>query len=803
MRSKKKKATKKRTSKKKASNKSRIKELFWLWFKRLFLLGLVLGFLLAIFLSIYAIHLNKTVVPQFEGRRWSVPARLYAQPMELYVGARLTSSELEQHLLALGYKRAPIISTPGDFSRQSNVIKVYARPFRFWDGLQEARKLQITARGGSISGLRDLDGGGEVAIFQLDPLSIGNLFHGDGEDRIIVKLSDVPVELQQGVIAVEDRKFFQHHGIDPKGIARAFLANMKARKFVQGASTLTQQMVRSYFFTNKRTLRRKVKEIIVTLLLERKYNKEEILETYFNEIYMGQAGGRAIHGMGMASRYYFNKPITELKPHESAVLITLLRGPSFYNPRKQAERVIKRRNLVLDIMFEQDVLTEEQKEFAQMQPLTASDKPPAGISDYAAFLDLVKMQLRRDYAEEDLNNVGLQIFTTLVPTKQKIAEKALSEGLTELETQKKLEAGSLQGAVMMTSVDGAEIQALVGGREAGFEGFNRALSAKRQIGSLMKPFVYLSALETGRYEINSILNDVPIEVSQKGRDEIWKPENYDKEFSGQMPLFRALAQSKNVPTVHLGMEIGVDKVMQTVTRMGLEKEPPAFPAMMLGSLSLAPIEVAQLYNTLANNGYRTPLRSVRAVLDETGQPLQRFSLNVEEVAPAEAVTQLNSILHLVTQKGTGQRLKYLMPDFSLAGKTGTSNDYRDAWFAGFSGDLTTVVWVGSDDNKDTGLTGASGALPIWANIMQNAAQVPYATVPSDSLEMLQFDFESGYRMQDCSQTENDVILPARQSVLEQENLIRCEFFDDPIGELINPDNSRKKGGVLEWLKDRL
>ena len=790
----KKKVTNKTTSKKKTMKKSTSS--FWKWFKRLFLLGLALGIILLILLGLYTYHLYKTEVPKFDGRRWSVPAEFYAQPQELYVGAKTSASELEKHLLDLGYKRSSNINVPGDFSRQSNVIKVFVREFQFWDGMQAAKQLQITSRGGSISELKNLQTGRSEAIFRLDPLSIGRLFPGDGEERIIVKLDDVPLALKQGIVAVEDRKFYDHVGIDLKGIMRSIIANIKAGRKAQGASTLTQQMTRSYFLNNERTYTRKVNEILVALLLEKKYTKDEILETYFNEIFMGQSGGRAIHGMGMASRYYFNKPLTELKPHESAVLITLLRGPSYYNPRRYPERVLERRNLVLGIMYTQGAISEEQRDFAKLQPLTVSEKPPAGISDYGAFLDIVKQQLKRDYAEEDLNTVGLKIFTTLIPAKQKIAEASIKIGLTKTEKANKIEPNSLQAAAIVTSVDGAEIQALVGGREASFEGFNRALNAKRQIGSLMKPFVYLTAFESGNYTINSTLKDQPIEITQKGRDEVWKPENYNKEFSGEMPLFSALARSKNVPTVHLGMELGVDKVMQTAARAGLDETPAAFPAMMLGSMSLAPIEVAQMYNTLANSGYRTPLRSVHAVVDEQGQPLKRFPLEVEVVFDNESMMQLNSLLHLVTQKGTGRRLQSLIPNFSVAGKTGTSNDYRDAWFAGFSGDLSTVVWVGADDNHDTGLTGSSGALPIWADIMKQIAQIPFALTPSDNLEMLQFDFTSGYLMKDCTHGENDVILPAKRKVLEQTEFIQCTQDKQ------RPIKDDEKDGFLDWLRGK-
>jgi len=654
--------------------------------------------------------------------------------------------------------------------------------------MQEAKKLQVVIASGYITKLLDNQTKRAEAIFRLDPLLLGTLFAGEGEDRIIVKLSDVPIQLRQGLVAVEDRKFYNHFGIDLKGIARAALANLKAMSKQQGASTLTQQMTRSYFYNNERTFKRKIKEILVALLLERKYSKEDILETYFNEIYMGQAGKRSIHGMGLASRYYFNKPLTELELHESAVLITLLRGPSVYNPRRNPERVLKRRNLVLGIMHSQGVISEKERDEARGKPLSVSNKPPTGTSRYSSFLDLVKQQIERDYQDDALSTAGLKIFTTLLPDVQKQTEKELAEGLKNIEEAQKLAENSLQGAVVVTSVNGAEVQALVGGREAGFEGFNRALQARRPIGSLMKPFVYLAAFESGDYQINSTLKDEPIELVQRN-GEVWRPENFNKEFSGSMPLFRALAQSKNVPTVSLGLEVGVDNVMQVATNMGLDETPPAFPAMMLGSLSLAPIEVAQMYNSLANLGYRTPLRTVRAVLDETGQPLKRYKLKVKEVVKNESVIKLNSILNLVTREGTGKSLQRRIPNLVLAGKTGTSDDYRDAWFAGFSGDINTVVWVGNDNNSSTGLTGSNGALPIWSGVMKNIAKQDYQHALPDTLKLTNFDFETGYQKKGCP---DGIFLPAEEAITQQEAYITCSYDNLDDSEVTDQSNNSQE-----------
>ena len=763
-----------------------------LWIKRFLMLGLLVGLVTLIIISLYAAHLNRTVVPKFEGRRWSLPSQVYAQPQELYIGAALKASQLEKQLDDLGYARGRPANEVGTYQRRGNVVNVHVRPFQFWDEKQEAKQLQIVTSAGYVTQLLNVETGRDEAIFRLDPLMLGTLFAGEGEDRIIVKLTDVPVELRQGLVAVEDRKFYDHNGIDLKGIVRAALANLKAMSKRQGASTLTQQMTRSYFYNNERTFRRKIKEILVALLLERKYAKEDILETYFNEIYMGQAGKRSIHGMGLASRYYFNKPLSELELHESAVLITLLRGPSYYNPRRNQERVLKRRNLVLGIMHDQGVISEEQRDSAQAKPLDVSKKPPTGTSRYSTFLDLVKQQLERDYEKEVLSTAGLKIFTTLLPDVQKQAEKSLSEGLSQIEKKQKLDENSLQGAVVVTSVNGAEIQALVGGREAGFEGFNRALQARRPIGSLMKPFVYLAAFENGKYQVNTALKDEPIELVQKNGD-IWKPENYNKKFSGEMPLFRALSQSKNIPTVSLGLDIGVDKVMQMAADMGLENTPPAFPAMLLGSLNLAPVEVAQMYNSLANIGYRTPLRSVRAVLDETGEPLKRYKLKVKEVVKNESVIKLNSILNLVTREGTAGSLQRTIPKRVLAGKTGTSDDYRDSWFAGFSGDVNTVVWVGNDDNESTGLTGASGALPIWTSVMKEIALQDYQHALPEELILTSFDFETGYRKVGCP---DGIMLPATKAVMEQESYITCTYGDArPVDA-----TEEEKRSILDWFR---
>jgi penicillin-binding protein 1B len=712
-------------------------------------------------LGIWVFKLDRQVTRQFEGRRWTLPAQVYAQPAELFVGRALSADALEQSLRRLGYQRVEKAELPGSYSRQGPRIDLVSRRFQFWDALQEPARLTVSAIGNTIVDMRD-SRQQEVPLFRLDPLLIGSIFPMHGEDRVVAAPEEVPELLPAALKVVEDRKFESHRGVNPSAILRAAIVNVRAGQIEQGGSTLTQQLVKSYFLDNRRTLGRKIEEALMAVLLERRFSKPDLMNAYINEIYLGQDGRRAIHGFGLASQFYFGKPLAELQLHEVALLVAVVRGPSYYDPRRNPKRAVARRDLVLKLMANEGVITPEDAKRAADQPLAiVGAGKQAASSYYPAFLDLVRRTLRRDYREEDLTETGLRIFSTLDPLVQAQAERALSQELDQIDEASKAGSKSLlEGVVIVTAPQSGEVIALVGGRKAGFAGFNRALDASRSIGSLVKPVVYLTAIETGQYNAASIIEDAPVSV-KLANGKKWEPQNISKESYGPVPLVRALAQSLNQASVNLGMAVGLPKVTRKFVALGMEKEPAQLPALLLGSIDLSPLEVAQLYNAFGNGGFSTPLRAVRSVVDSEGQPLKSFALEVTPVADPAAVYQVNRMMVNVMEQGSGRGARAVLPPgLVVAGKSGTSSDNRDSWFAGFSGSHLAVVWIGHDDNSSTGLTGSSGALPVWSRLMAGIETTSWnALLPEDlAEEWMEFPSGLGAR-EDCGDQPIVVAVP--------------------------------------------
>lgn len=469
----------------------------------------------------------------------------------------------------------------------------------------------------------------------------------------------------------------------------------------------------------------------MSLLLELHYEKNDILETYLNEVYVGQAGTRAIHGFGLASQFYFGESIDDLDNHQIAMLVGLVKGPSYYNPRRHPERARSRRNLVLSVMADSGLISEQEASRAQGQPLGVSAKPSYSENRYPAYIDLVRRHLARDYRQEDLQSEGLRIFTTLNPAIQYAAEFAVSDTLKSLDGRSQ---GVLESAMVVTARDSGEVLALVGGRDPQFAGFNRAVDAKRPIGSLVKPFIYLTALQNpDKYTLVTPVEDKAFSlVFDDGRR--WEPKNYDGEERGEVPLHRALSNSYNLPTVRVGLDVGIEAVKTTLQNFGVSDDVSEYPSMLLGAISMSPVTVAQIYQGLATSGFNTPLRAIRQVTDADGKALSRYSLKVDQVADSASVHLVQYAMQEVMQEGTGRSVYRTVPGaLTLAGKTGTTDDGRDSWFAGFSGDLLAVTWVGRDDNGPTTLTGASGALPVWARFMSRVPQHGFSPVVPDGV----------------------------------------------------------------------
>ena len=682
---------------------------------------------------LYGIHLDRVVRGKFEGKRWALPARVYARPLELYQGRPLTGEQLQAELTRLGYRAVKSPVEPGSFAQGDGRFLIRSRAFRFWDGEEPARFLEVSLADGQVSGLEDAAGGVDPALARLDPVLIASIYPAHNEDRVLVRRKDMPDLLVQGLLAVEDRSFFSHAGVDPRGIARAALSNLRAGEVVEGASTLTQQLVKNFYLSSERTFTRKLNEAYMALLLERRYEKDDILEAYANEIYLGQDGSRGIHGFGLASSFYFNRSLKELGIPEIALLVGMVQAPAKYDPRRKPEAALERRNLVLDLMVRDRVIDEAQAERAKAAPLGLREGGGRPAGEYPDFITLVRRQLQRDYKDEDLRSEGLRVFTTLDPLVQESVERSLPKRLAAIEKSRRMGAGSLETAAVVTSVAQGEVLALAGAREAGYAGFNRALDSTRSIGSLVKPAIYLAALsEPNRFSLTTSIQDAPYSMRVGG--ELWSPKNYDHRVYGSVPLYRALASSLNLATVHLGMAVGLDKVSETLYRLGAQRRVQKVPAMLLGAVALSPLEVAQMYQTIAAGGYRAPLRAIREVVDQDGRPLNRYPLDVKAAVDPRAAYLTTWAMRRVVTEGTAKWLGGRLPKgMSMAGKTGTTDDKRDSWFAGFSGDKVAVVWVGRDDYKPMGLAGGQGALPVWAEFMLDLPNEPLVSDPPEGV----------------------------------------------------------------------
>ncbi|RFA31050.1 penicillin-binding protein 1B [Alkalilimnicola ehrlichii] len=689
----------------------------------------------------YVLWLDRQVVAQFEGKRWALPARVYARPLELYEGTRLRPQHLVAEFEALGYRPVAQSSAPGTYSRNGNEFRVTTRGFRFPDGEEQARRAVIRFEGNRVAALSAADGG-ELPILRLEPAIIGGIYPAHGEDRVLVRLEDVPPELIHALLVVEDRNFFQHRGISWSGIARAAVANVRAGRVVQGGSTITQQLVKNFYLTSDRTLRRKINEAIMALLLEYRYDKYEILEAYLNEVYLAQDGNRSIHGFGLAAEYYFSQPLEDLRLDQLAMMAGLVKGPSFYNPRRHPQRTKERRDLVLRMLHTYGSIDAETAQRAIARELDVSPAPHRSDNRYPAFMDLVQQHLRRDYRAEDLSSEGLQIFTTLVPHVQEAAQRSLDQRLQAIDSE-------LQGAGVVVNVDDGTVAALIGGREAGYLGFNRAMQARRPVGSLIKPAVYLAALSRpDRYGLGSLVLDSPMEV-QDAAGRRWEPKNYSGRYHGQVPLWQALANSYNVSTVWLGLDVGLPAVVDALERLGLRPPSRVYASLLLGAVNYTPLEVAQMYQTIASGGYQTPLRAVQSVMDAEGEVLQSYPLAVEQVFDGGEVFLLDYALRQAMRSGTGRSAgRHLPPGLTVAGKTGTTNDTRDSWFAGYSSDMLGVFWLGHDDNRSTGLTGASGALQVWGQTFASLELRPLPDSLPASVEMSWIEPASGLRAEE-------------------------------------------------------
>lgn len=660
---------------------------------------------------IAGIYFDKKIERKLDGSTWELPAQVYGRPLLLKKGEG-SQALLINELKLLNYRRVNSVQSSGQFAVKQQEVIIFRRAFNFPDRAESAVKISVHFSADKIVSIND-ERKQKLAFIRLDPLLLARMHSDQIEDRLFVPFEKIPNLLIDTLLIMEDRDYYHHQGIAPLAILRAFIVNFQAGRTVQGGSTLTQQLAKNLFLTQERSLWRKFQETYIAVLMDYKYSKDALLEAYLNEVYLAQNGQTGIHGIGLASDYYFARPINELRIDQIALLVAIIKGPSYYNPRRNPERTLARRDLVLRMMVENNLISSEDYKYAVADSLNLSEKNALDDRANPAFISLLSRELQSHVPSSVRKNNGLHIFTSINPLAQKNAEFAVQYGIEKIA---KVKQENLQAAMVISDRQYAEVRALVSGRDVKFSGFNRALDANRPIGSLVKPAVYLTALDAG-YGLDYPLNDNAI-ILKNANGQRWQPKNYDRKFRGQVTLEDALIHSLNVPTVNLGMQVGLNNVINSLHKMGVADEIKAYPSLVLGSVSLSPIQVAQMFQPITMKGVYQPLTLIRAIVSNDGDLLYQRSSRAEKVFSESAVKQLTQALHKVTSEGTARSLRWRNPGEYFAGKTGTTNNLNDSWFVGFDNDEVVTTWVGKDNNSSAQLTGSSGALVIFSDYMK-------------------------------------------------------------------------------------
>ncbi|PLV57258.1 bifunctional glycosyl transferase/transpeptidase [Erwinia sp. B116] len=775
---------------------------FWLLVKLLVIF--------AVLMAIYGVYLDSQIRSRIDGKVWQLPATVYGRMVSLEPGMSYNKKEMIALLEGTQYREVTRMTRPGEFTVQGNSIEMIRRPFDFPDSKEGQIRARLTFSGDQLSDIKNLDSGRSFGFFRLDPRLITMLQSPNGEQRLFVPRAGFPDLLVDTLVATEDRHFYQHDGISFYSIGRAFLANITAGRAVQGGSTLTQQLVKNLFLTNERSLWRKANEAYMALIMDARYSKDRILELYLNEVYLGQAGNDQIRGFPLASLYYFGRPVDELSLDQQALLVGMVKGASLYNPWRNPKLALERRNLVLRLLQQQKVIDQELYDMLSARPLGVQPKGGV-ITPQPAFMQMVRNELQAKLGDKVKDLSGVKIFTTLDSVSQDAAEKAVEEGIPALRKQRGL--NDLETAMVVVDRFSGEVRAMVGGADPQFAGYNRALQARRSIGSLAKPATYLTALsQPDAYRLNSWIADNPIALKQPN-GQVWKPQNDDRRFSGQVMLVDALTNSMNVPTVNLGMTLGLPQVVDTWTKLGVPADQlKPVPAMLLGALNLTPIEVAQAFQTIASGGSRAPLSAVRSVIAEDGSVLFQSFPQAERAVPAQAAYLTLYTLQQVADHGTARALGAKFPKATLAGKTGTTNDLIDSWFAGIDGKEVAITWIGRDNNQPTKLYGASGAMQLYRRYLENQAPLPLQLTPPEDIAPMSVDSAGSFVCDSASSswrrlpvwtTDAQALCQQQQQVQQQQMLQQQPPPQAQQGQQGQPQQNEQKDsdGVAGWIKD--
>jgi penicillin-binding protein 1B len=728
---------------------------------RLRIVGIILVSLLIVtssglvFGAWYLRRLEETVTAKFEGQKWRFPSKIYSDSYLFYVGINLRFQDLLEKLRRLGYHESQ--SPPkarGEYRLQPSrgAFEIYLHDFSYPTEKFKGFPARFSMQGTTITRIENSTTGEELFSLELEPELVTGLYDRVWEERRVVSLKEVPPLIIKAILAVEDERFYQHHGIDPVSIARAAWVNLRSGGVVQGASTLTQQLMKNFFLSDERTYSRKMKEAVMALVAERMYTKDQILENYLNEIYLGQRGSQGIFGVWEASQFYFSKSLSELTVGEVALLAGLVRAPNRLSPYRSPDAATKRRNVVLAKLLDDKIITRKQYEVAVHESLPRRELIKV-TNDAPYYVDYLRRELAENYSNDVLTAEGLRIFTSLDLQLQKMAERSLAEGLKKLEAsypalRRQGEEDNLEGAIVVLRPQTGEIKAMVGGRNYQKSQFNRVFQAKRQPGSIFKPFVYLAALMSGgeggkKFTPATMVEDSPFKWTYEGQE--WEPGNYNDEYFGTVTFRRALEKSLNSATARIARDVGIKRIANIAHRLGIHSPLPTVPSLALGAAEVTPLEVGVAFSTLANSGVRTRPLAVKQVVDADGGVREKRDVRVEKVLTPQIAFLMNSLLKGVFDRGTADAARRWGFTRPAAGKTGTTNDYKDAWFVGYTPDLLAVVWVGFDNKAKLGLSGAQAALPIWTEFMKIATAGAPTTdfVPPPGIKIVEIDPLSG------------------------------------------------------------
>ena len=708
-----KKTTTKSPARKAAQKKTKkAKDRTWTRSIVIFLLKCSLAFS-AIFI-LYGMYLDSKIQARFSGPIWKTPAQIYARSLALIPGMFLPHEKLVEELVLLNYLKVAKPRSAGQFSVSKTKVELFRRSFTYLDGTEPNQALFLTFADNRLVSIRDQQTGKYLNSVNLDPMLIDTLQAPNQEDRILVELQNYPQLLIDTLLLVEDRNFYHHSGVSPVAIIRAAFANMNAGRTVQGGSTLTQQLVKNFFLTRQRSYWRKFNEAYMAILINYRLSKDAVLSGYLNEVYLGQNYSDGVYGFGLASYFYFGRPVPEITIDQMAFLVAVVKGPSFYDPWRYPERALERRDMIIRLLSKNGKITTLEYRAAISSPLGIIPRGHMSISKVPAFLSLLRRELKTTFGDALYDQSGLKIFTSLDPLAQRAAETAITQSLPRLEKARNI--SGLETAMVVTDRHYGRVIAIVGGRNTQYAGFNRALDASRPIGSVVKPAIYLTAFEQG-YDLNSPLEDKPLRLNnQYGNN--WQPKNYDRKYRGEVPLYQALMQSLNVPTVNLGMALGIDNVIDSLKRLGVEKVDNHYPSMLLGALNMSPFQVSQMYQTIATAGEYHKLTALVAVVDAEGDLVYQQNLKGSRRFSREDTDLTIYNMTLVAKQGTARRLSWQFPGINFAGKTGSTDNLRDSWFVGLDNRDVVTVWVGRDDNKTSTLTGSSGALTVFGDYMK-------------------------------------------------------------------------------------